>query len=139
MQSEVKQAMLQTSGHVVLPEFLPESLREAAPPPALADGEGGVDLQAIIAGLLHSGEPGVYDKVLSAVERILLSRVLAHTHGNQSQAGPAGTPDASRQADADAKSGAPFQEQDAKRRLGNFEGAGEHAYQQPGGKNDANR
>lgn len=33
--------------------------------------------------------------------------------------------------------GAPFQDHDEKRRLGNFEGAGEHAYQQPGGNNDA--
>jgi len=36
------------------------------------------------------------------------------------------------------KEGAPFQEQDPKRRLGNYGGAGEHPYQQPGGLNDAN-
>jgi hypothetical protein len=58
--------------------------------------------------------------------------------GNQPQAGPPVHADTGQQA-ADTKSGAPFQDQDAKRRLGNFEGAGEHAYQQPGGKNDANR
>src|SRR5437667_119518 len=34
--------------------------------------------------------------------------------------------------------GAPFQEQDPKRRLGNYGTAGEHPYQQPGGLNDAN-
>ncbi len=34
--------------------------------------------------------------------------------------------------------GASFSEQDAKRRLGDFSGAGEHPYQQPGGLNDAN-
>ncbi len=39
---------------------------------------------------------------------------------------------------ADSKSGAPFQDQDPKRRLGDYDGAGEHAIQQPGGKNDAN-
>jgi len=32
--------------------------------------------------------------------------------------------------------GAPFQEQDAKRRLGDFATAGEHARQQPGPLND---
>lgn len=58
---------------------------------------------------------------------------------NQPQAGGAANADASQQAGADTKGGAPFQDQDAKRRLGNFQGAGEHAYQQPGGKNDANR
>ncbi len=35
--------------------------------------------------------------------------------------------------------GTGFQEQDPKRRLGGFEGRGEHAIQQPGGKNDAHR
>ena len=59
--------------------------------------------------------------------------------GNQPQAGPPGAADVGQQAAADTKGGAPFQEHDAKRRLGNFEGAGEHAYQQPGGNNDANR
>jgi hypothetical protein len=33
--------------------------------------------------------------------------------------------------------GAPFQEQDPNRRLGNSSGAGEHPSQQPGGLNDA--
>jgi hypothetical protein len=31
------------------------------------------------------------------------------------------------------------EEQDPKRRLGNFEGKGEHSMQEPGGKNAANR
>jgi hypothetical protein len=33
----------------------------------------------------------------------------------------------------------PLQEQDPKRRLGDYEAKGEHSFQQPGGKNDANR
>jgi hypothetical protein len=59
--------------------------------------------------------------------------------GNQPQAGVPGKAETSQQTDANAPGGAPLQDQDAKRRLGNFEGTGEHAYQQPGGKNDANR
>jgi len=51
---------------------------------------------------------------------------------NQSKAGPASKADMSRQARGGVESEAPFQDQDPKRRLGNFEGAGEHAYQQPG-------
>jgi hypothetical protein len=59
--------------------------------------------------------------------------------GNQPRTGPStneipGTP-----AHANGAPGESFQEQDPKRRIGNYEGAGEHAYQQPGGKNDANR
>ena len=34
--------------------------------------------------------------------------------------------------------GTGFQEQDPKRRLGDFTGTGEHSRQQPGGKNGAN-
>lgn len=34
--------------------------------------------------------------------------------------------------------GVPSQEQDPKRRLGNFVGAGEQSFKQPGGNNDAN-
>lgn len=35
--------------------------------------------------------------------------------------------------------GTGFQEQDPKRRLGDYEGKGEHAIQQPGGKNGSDR
>jgi hypothetical protein len=58
---------------------------------------------------------------------------------NQPQVGPSNAASKSKKTKADTKGGAPFQEQDVKRRIGNFEGAGEHAYQQPGGNNDANR
>lgn len=58
--------------------------------------------------------------------------------GNLPQNGPVGATEASQQAETAAHRGAPFQDQDSKRRLGNYEGAGEHAFQQPGGKNDAN-
>ena len=57
--------------------------------------------------------------------------------GNKPQAGPEKTA-LNDQATAKKKRGAPLTDQDAKRRLGDFEGAGEHAFQQPGGKNDAN-
>lgn len=39
--------------------------------------------------------------------------------------------------DTTIKSGTGFEEEDPKRRLGDFTGAGEHAFVQPGGKNDA--
>jgi len=66
-----------------------------------------------------------------------------HVHpvppGNQPQKGPpADSNDAQQAQDLGSDTSGGFQEQDAKRRLGNFEGAGEHSYQQPGGLNDAN-
>ena len=54
--------------------------------------------------------------------------------GNQPQAGP--PTDAGMAQQGGAGGGAPFQDQDAKRRLGDFEGAGEHSRQQPGPLND---
>jgi hypothetical protein len=59
--------------------------------------------------------------------------------GNQPKAGLPNEPETSQPARAASKGGASLQQQDAKRRLGNFEGAGEHSFEQPGGKNDANR
>ncbi len=58
---------------------------------------------------------------------------------NQSKAGPPRGPGTSAQ-EAQQPQGevGSFQEQDAKRRLGDFSGTGEHPYQQPGGHNDAN-
>ncbi len=58
---------------------------------------------------------------------------------NQPKSGPGATP-ARHEAQPDevAPPGMPGQAQDPKRRLGDYEGAGEHSIEQPGGKNDAN-
>ncbi len=40
-------------------------------------------------------------------------------------------------AEQDTVQGAPFEDQDPKRRLGNYGTAGEHPIQQPGGKKDS--
>ena len=59
--------------------------------------------------------------------------------GNQSHKGPGSPPGRSVPETPGAQpEGAPLQDQDAKRRLGDYEGAGEHSIQEPGGKNDAN-
>jgi len=58
---------------------------------------------------------------------------------NQPKIGPAVGPGQPTEADEKAQPhGAPFEEQDPKHRLGNFTGKGEHSFQQPGGRNDAN-
>jgi hypothetical protein len=56
--------------------------------------------------------------------------------GNQSKVGP--TDATGKAAKKGAAEVASAQEQDPKRRLGDFEGKGEHSMQEPGGKNDAN-
>jgi hypothetical protein len=55
--------------------------------------------------------------------------------GNQS---PFGTAPRPKEEPEETPAGAPDQQQDEERRLGDYEGKGEHSLQQPGGKNDAN-
>lgn len=55
--------------------------------------------------------------------------------GNQPHFGPAQVPDEAQPNDQ----GAPASEQDPKRRLGNYATAGEHAIEQPGGKQGPNK
>jgi two-component system nitrogen regulation response regulator GlnG len=91
LQGVLKQAMLNASGHILLPEFLPEPLRHdeaAAPRPAVPPGNGaeGFDLAAFIEARLPEGHGRLYEEVMEAVERVLLARALRQTHGHQTQA-----------------------------------------------------
>jgi hypothetical protein len=56
--------------------------------------------------------------------------------GNRPSAGPARSENVAQQGNAEAGGGAPLQEHDPKQRIGGFEGAGEHARQQPSQIND---
>ncbi len=89
LQSVLKQAMFNATGHVLLPEFLPETVRPQAEPsgsPASASSTPSSDLAVLIRSLLQRGETSIYPKVIDEVERILLTQVLQHTHGHQTQA-----------------------------------------------------
>jgi hypothetical protein len=61
--------------------------------------------------------------------------------GNRSHAGPQfrTEPDEGRPAEEAPDTGAGFEPQDPQRRLGDFEGTGEHSRQQPGAANDGDR
>ncbi len=56
--------------------------------------------------------------------------------GNQAHAGPPAKPGDELQPDPGEENPPRDEEQDPKRRLGNFEGKGEHSRQQPGPAND---
>ncbi len=91
LQSVIKQAMLNASGHLLLPEFLPETLQHPAAPAGHGVDAGGtnpqaLDLPSFIDGLLQRGEKHIHARLIEAVERILLPKVLQHTRGHQSQA-----------------------------------------------------
>jgi two-component system nitrogen regulation response regulator GlnG len=90
LQSVIQHALLQGSGHLVLPEFLPEVVHHPGPPPAAVRSPGadaqGFDLAGLIERLIQTGERNLHDQVTAAVEKVLFTRVLHHTHGHQVQA-----------------------------------------------------
>jgi two-component system nitrogen regulation response regulator GlnG len=91
LQSVIKQAMFNATGHVVLPEFLPEVLRRATrlSSPAIPVPAGNApscELTTLISSYLQRGEHNIHQKVIDEVERALLTQVLQHTRGHQTQA-----------------------------------------------------
>ncbi|MBX3414829.1 MAG: sigma-54-dependent Fis family transcriptional regulator [Pirellulales bacterium] len=91
MQNVLRQAILQMTGPVLVPEFLPEYVREAVvrlrsqgATPA-TEGER-LPWAGLIDERLREGAVGLYDEVLASMERDLFTRVLRHTGGNQIQA-----------------------------------------------------
>jgi DNA-binding NtrC family response regulator len=88
LQSVIKQALLQASGTVLLPSFLPElggpytDTATASTHPVEKD----FDLAAFIAQRLTPDADNLYAETHAQLDRILLSRVLELTGGNQHQA-----------------------------------------------------
>jgi two-component system nitrogen regulation response regulator GlnG len=92
LQSVLKQALLQATGTVLIPDFLPAFLTagptapgttaESAPP---ASGDS-VDWSRFISDRLKAESTDLYAEWQTLTDRLLLTRVLRHTHGNQSQA-----------------------------------------------------
>jgi len=87
LQSVLKQALLQASGTILLPDFLPEPLGAATGiAPALpSNSEPGVDV-FVIRQRIGSDVRDLYVETHRQVDRILLPRVLEQTRGNVQQA-----------------------------------------------------
>jgi DNA-binding NtrC family response regulator len=95
MQSVLKKALLNMTGPILMPEFLPEEvLPESAKPSSTFAGEGdspraGVsvqDLAPFLEARLANGSESVYAEAVEFMERYVVTRVLQVTAGNQSQA-----------------------------------------------------
>jgi two-component system nitrogen regulation response regulator GlnG len=87
LQSVLRQALLQASGTVLLPAFLPELLGgtgEAAPM-SLTNEEPGMET-FVIRQRLGSDVRDLYAEAHRQLDRLLLSRVLEHTGGNVQKA-----------------------------------------------------
>jgi two-component system nitrogen regulation response regulator GlnG len=97
LQSALKHALLQATGPIVLPEFLPDSVRgvigERTP-------EAPDDVDRFIERALSQGSQHLYVDWMAAIERQLLSRILRQTQNNISAAakilGISGAPSAPR-------------------------------------------
>ncbi len=88
LQSVVKQALLHTTGPVLLPEFLPAVLRGEA----TSEGAAGTSafsfggLTPFIQDQLRGGSTTLYSDYQALTDKHLLTEVLRHTNGNLSQA-----------------------------------------------------
>jgi two-component system nitrogen regulation response regulator GlnG len=80
LQGVLKQAILQATGALLLPGFLPEHLT-APPGPAEA-----FSFEELILRRLQEGAAGLHAEVHQQLDRLLLRLVLRHTRGNQAQA-----------------------------------------------------
>jgi two-component system nitrogen regulation response regulator GlnG len=88
LQGVLKQAILQATGTVLIPAFLPESLGSppgrAAGPAAGAEGE--FSFEAFILRRVGEGSTALSAEAHQHLDRLLLRLVLRHTWGNQVQA-----------------------------------------------------
>ena len=89
LQSVVRQAVLQTTGPVVLPDFLPSlpTNRPASGPSSpLVRAVETDELLELIETKVNEGETNLYERVIDEAEKLLLTRVLRMTGGNQVEA-----------------------------------------------------
>jgi two-component system nitrogen regulation response regulator GlnG len=87
LEAVIRQALLQTTGTVILPEFLPDSVRHrTAETTAPSHDAPPADLQSFMDRCLRGPAQDVYAEAIEMMERYVLTRVLRHTEGNQSQA-----------------------------------------------------
>jgi DNA-binding NtrC family response regulator len=93
MQSVLRQAILQATGPLMLPDFLPTEIRQPAAPTPSTDGavdrsagESSESVESYLEAQLKNGTNTLYTDCVTHLERIMLTRVLQQTAGNQSQA-----------------------------------------------------
>jgi two-component system nitrogen regulation response regulator GlnG len=80
----LEQAMLQATGPVLLPDFLPPLPPSVAEAEARPGEEGG--LADFLDARIRAGSENLYAEALGRMERALLTHVLRHTGGNQLRA-----------------------------------------------------
>src|SRR5690606_4215863 len=90
LQSIIRQAVLATTGTVVVPDSLPPEVlgttAYASARPSTSATAAAADLQAFVDARLRENTTDLYAEALEFMERMLITRVLQETGGNQSKA-----------------------------------------------------
>ena len=91
LQSVLKHAVVEASGPVIVPAFLPDCVRgvptaSETPTASAADGQNNDELISFIQQRIGAGTQTLYDDVIQRVERTLLTEVLRQVDGNISRA-----------------------------------------------------
>lgn len=86
LQSVLKQGVLQAAGPILLPDFLPDSLKSSPTVPQAAAGTAALVSSHFLDQRLAAGTRNLYEEVQQQMDKALLTRVLQHTGGNQLQA-----------------------------------------------------
>jgi two-component system nitrogen regulation response regulator GlnG len=85
LQSVIKQSLLHAAGPILLPEFLPESVRDPEPGESSVSADLSV-LDDYIKRRLQAGDPDLFSDIVRDVKHRLLTQALRATDGNQLQA-----------------------------------------------------
>jgi two-component system nitrogen regulation response regulator GlnG len=85
LQSVLREAMFRASGHILLPEFLPEAmLAPEAPRPRDTDLE--TALGVVVDSVIRTHKDNLHQRSVDSLERVLLARVLRLTEHHQTRA-----------------------------------------------------
>ena len=86
LQSVIKQSLLRGAGSVLIPDFLPDYMRNWQPTSSLAATTGEFDVNQwddFISNRISENTENLYEESSGWTDRHVLMRVLRHTHGNQ--------------------------------------------------------
>ena len=86
LQATLRYAFIQATGDLLTLDALPAEFRPRIGPAPPAPGTEAFDVIPLVRGLIRDGEADLYQKVTSAVDRVVLEEVLRHVRGNQVRA-----------------------------------------------------
>jgi len=89
LENAIKYAMLHAHGEWITPDSLPAQLRSTEPAAVTSKPTGDTilpDLDQLVAQWLQESRPRLLDEVHDVVDRLLLTKVLAHASGQQTKA-----------------------------------------------------